>query len=127
LSLHGEPRHAFAQAGSDNAPGGVTFWTIAFNAQRFAQKPDEVLQEITRKQIQEAIDEMVGLMNRISELFLDHETHYFPAMRGDGESLIHCLQYAERLHELQDVSWYNRLNDQQVIEKLQVRMLGEPI
>jgi hypothetical protein len=99
---------------------------IAHNTQRFAQKPDEALPPVTRNQIQDAIDQTVGLMNRISELFLDHETHYVPDMTGDGDGLIHWLQYGERLMELQDDSWCNRLNDQQVIEKLRIRMLGEP-
>jgi hypothetical protein len=94
---------------------------IAHNAQQLAQRPDDALPKLTRKQIQDTIDQIVGLMNRISELYLDHETYYIPDMMGDGDGLIQCVRLAERLHQLQDDAWGTQMTDQEVIEKLRNR------
>ncbi len=94
---------------------------IAHNARLRAMATEDNLAPVTIKHIQDTLDQIVGLMNRISELFLDHETHHIPDMIGDGDGLIQCVQLAERLNELQDDSWSGRLTEQQVIEKLRNR------
>jgi AbiU2 len=99
---------------------------IAHNDQRCALDADEALPPVTRQAIQEVLSAMYHLLNDINHWYLDKESVYTPSMRGDGDGLIHWLQYGERLSELQDDSWGGRLTDGQVIEKLRLRMLGEP-
>jgi hypothetical protein len=99
---------------------------IAHIGKKYVLNSSEVLPEFSRQTIREALAAMCKLMGDINDWYLKKETYYVPSMPGDGGGLIHWLQYGERLLELQDDSWCNRLNDQQVIEKLRIRMLGEP-
>jgi hypothetical protein len=86
----------------------------------------KALPPLNQRIVQDALDEIVRLMGDINAWYLNKESVYTPSLRGDGDGLIHWLQYGERLMELQDDSWTCRLTDEQVIGKLRVRMLGEP-
>jgi len=83
--------------------------------------PTMVLPNLSRNDIDDVLALLRGVMNGIGEWSNEPERGYDVLSFGDADQLIWCIQQANRLCELQDDAHCQRLDQQQIVDKLKIR------